>query len=232
MSETPKRPGVVLAAAIILFIFGGLSLLGIFGAIIPYVTPARAAAPQRIGNQPQFVDPTPKLVQEEPALMGVMTAFALFSAVLGAVKIWAGIGILQLRPSARIMGIIVSALTFLLTIVQSAHSALFFVPAYLRVFRQENPPEIGNFMGLVEAIFWIATGLGIVVSIALWLTVILLLNSKRSRDAFAGISDEPAEERKRESRSRCDDYEEEYDAYPRSTPRSASDDTGITDRPH
>jgi hypothetical protein len=216
MSETPKRPGVVLAAAIILFIFGGLSLLGIFGAIIPYVTPARGAAPQRIGNQPAFVDPTPKLVQEEPALMGVITAFSVFGALLGAVKIWAGIGILQLRPSARVLGIIVSAITILLSIVQSTHSALFFVPAYLRLFRQENPPEIGNFTGLVEAIFWIATGLGIVVSIALWLTVILLLNCQRSRNAFAGITDEPLEERKRESHSRYEDYEED-DAYPRSS---------------
>jgi len=227
MSDKPKRPGVVLAAAIILFVFGGLSVLGIFGAVTPYVMP-EMPQPKQVGNQPQFIDPTPKLVAEEPTLMAVMSIASVLGALVGGAKIWAGVGIMQLRPGARTAGIYLSLLTIVMSIAQSVYSALYFVPAYLRIFARENAPEIVHFQGIIEGALWGMTAFGIVGSSVLWIIVILLLNSRRARDAFAGISETPADEPEpeRKPRSRYAGYDDDDDAYP----RSSQTDTGITDR--
>jgi hypothetical protein len=223
----PKRPGVVLAAAIMLFVFGGIAVLGLCGTAFPYLM-AGQAQPKKVGNQPNFIDPTPILLTEEPVVTGVLTGFTIFGAILGIAKIWAGVGILQLKPTARKVGIALAILTILVTIAQSVYTALCFFPAYLRIFARENAPEIANFQGLIEGVLWGSTVISIIGSIAVWLTLILLLNSRRARNAFAGISDEP-ETPEREPRPRYDGYDDEDD-YPRSSP-SSSEETGITDRP-
>jgi hypothetical protein len=230
MSEIkPKRPGVVLAAAVMLFIFGGISVLEICLAALPYLTPGPAQAKQAgPGNIPELVEPTPKLLAEEPVLMGVLAGFAVVGALLGVAKIWAGLGILRLRPAARTAGMALAFLSILLGIAQSAYSALYYIPAYLRIFVQENVPPITDFLWLFEAGLWGVTIVSAIGTIAIWLTVILLLNSRRAHNAFAGISNELDLAPEPEPRPRYEGYEDEED-YPRSAPPSTGD-TGITDR--
>jgi hypothetical protein len=208
MSEKPKRPGVVLAAAIILFVFGGIAVAEIAGAVFPYLA-SPAEIEKKELNKLTLTDPTPTLVAEEPALMAVSAAFTVMGAIIGVVKIWAGAGVLRLKPSARTAGIIVAVVTILLSIMQGIHSALYVIPAYVRVFSRDNVPEIAEYAGLIEGLFWVSTGVQLIGSIALWLIVICLLNHPRSRNAFAGISDESIEETPAEPASQYSGYDDE-----------------------
>lgn len=90
------------------------------------------------------------------------------------------------------------------------------------------PAEVPfDLFGIIKSAMWGGAALNVIFTLAIWITVLFMLNSKSVRAAFADEL-EPAEPPWREdSRSRYDDYDD--DLPPPS--RKATGDKGITDRP-
>lgn len=232
MSETkPKRPGIVLAAAILLFVFGGFGLFGLCAVFTPFLQDMIPQPPQ-IQGQPRFEDPMKKIAQEVPSFNIVHGAVGFTMFALSILQIWAGFGLLKLRPAARIMAIATSFAIIVLMIGQTIYDAIFFIPVYTRLLDvqvQNLGPMPFDIVGFTKGFMWVSLSIGLVFGIGIRLTIILMVNTKSARNAFAGISDAPADEPEPEPRRRYDGYDDDDEAYPRSSPQSPGD-TGITNR--
>jgi hypothetical protein len=231
MANTRKRPGVVLAAAIMLFIFGGLAVLGSFCGIAGELLQGVMPKPPVIQGQKPF-DPNREINEKVPSKIFVESSFHVLNLILGMVKIFAGIGLLRMAAWARVTTFIAAGLSIFGTIALSAYQAIFIIPISNQVVADQlknAPPMPFDFGQFMLGFMWIAVVLGVVFSLAIWLTVIFLLSGAKVRAAFAAAaSDSPDQDEEDErSRSRYEGYDD--DDRPRPAPKSPGD-TGITDR--
>jgi hypothetical protein len=232
MANIGKRPGVVLAAAILLFVFGSFSVLrgccGVFSEVLQGPIQGMMPQPPAVqGKKP--VDINRRLAEEVPSKVYVLSTFHVIDFLLGIVKIIVGIGLLKMSSPARVLAFIVAGFTIFETIAESLYNVLVFMPAFERVFAEHlknAPPMPIDFGALFKGSSWVGAALGIIVSLGIWLTVIFLLSGERVRTAFADAGKEPPEPEKRR-KPRYEGYEDEDEGdRPPSPP-----DTGITDRP-
>ena len=98
-SPAQARPSAVTAVAILLFIAGGLALLG--GLIT--------------------ITGGGFLVGFEAT--GILIVFGVLALAIGAVQIWAGLGILKLREQARVVGLAITVVSAIFTIINLVSGA-------------------------------------------------------------------------------------------------------------
>src|SRR5262249_27076032 len=136
-----------------------------------------------------------------------------------------------IQPSARVLAMVLAVADILVTLAHTAYSVMLILPVENRLLDEEAknmPAEVPfDLFGMIKGAMWGGAALNVVLTLAVWITVLFMLNSQSVRAAFADEL-EPAEPPRREdSRSRYDDYDDDL---PRPSPRS-SGETGITDRP-
>ncbi len=223
MANIAKRPGVVLAAAILLFIFGGLSVLGSCcagaGLLMQGVIPEPPAVQGK--KPPNAMDLNRKVAEEVPGFIIVESGTHGLNLLLGLVKIFAGIGLLKMSSPARLLAIGAAIVSILVTLGHAAYTAVLVIPVYDKVFAEQlknAPPMPFDFAQLMQGSMWVGVLFGIVLALAIWLTVIFLLSGQKVRAAFAEAGLPPVEEEP--PRSRLEGYDDD-DRPP---------ETGITDR--
>lgn len=187
----PQRPGVVTAAAILLLVFGSLGIIGgvCGGAGLAVMFSLDKLLPPKPANQPDVfmgIRILPKLASEAPGYVPIMVGTTAFHLILSIAGIIAGIGAFKLKPSARTVGMSVAIGMIVLNLLSSVYQMAVVQPAQNRLMVQElgvGPipgGEASTVMTGVMLLFQVLFSAGI------WLTVFFLLNSARSRDAFAG----------------------------------------------
>jgi hypothetical protein len=230
MSYTPHRPGLATAAAVLVLIYGGMGVFGTFcggGAMLLQ----QAFEPPAPGEEQDFFAPVDREVAKEvPSAPAVETVCMVLNLLLSVAMIAAGIGALQMRPGARVLAMVLAAVDIVLTLAHTAYSVILLYPVQNRLLDEEAknlPPEIPfDFFGMIKGAMWGGAALNILLTLAVWITVVLMLNSKKVRAAFADEFEPPEPPRQEDSRSRYD-YDDDL---PPPSPKSPGD-AGITDRP-
>jgi hypothetical protein len=92
-SPAQARPSAVTAVAVLMFIAGGFGILGGFLAV--------AGGGYLVGF----------------GGTGALIVFGLLALVIGAVQIWAGLGIMKLREQARMVGLVITVAGAVLTVI-------------------------------------------------------------------------------------------------------------------
>ncbi len=232
MSYAPHRPGLAIAAAVLLIIFGSLGMLGAFCGGGGMLLQQAFQPPGGAGEEQGFVGPVdPQVAKEVPSAPAVETSAFVLNLLLSVAMIVAGVGILRIQPRARVLAMVVAVADILVTVAHTAYSVMLILPVENRLLDEEAknmPAEVPfDLFGIIKSAMWGGAALNVIFTLAIWITVLFMLNSKSVRAAFADEL-EPAEPPWREdSRSRYDDYDD--DLPPPS--RKATGDKGITDRP-
>lgn len=223
---TPKVPGSVTAAAVLLFVYGGLFLgCGICGS-------ASAFMPDPDGGGARM---KAMLDKEVPMHQVVQYGSLAATSLLYIGMIVAGFLILRLSNFGRILAYLLILLDLVLVIGTSIYQFVFITPIMERFFDEQmqkagpGAPQMGGIMS-------IAMGAGVIIAIiikcAFLFPVMILLITKSASDAFAGRL--PADAPSRDDDDRSSRYGEGYDdddySPPSKEPKSPGD-TGITDRP-
>ena len=223
MPRAPKRPGAVMTAAVLLFVYGGLMLVSSCCGVgqVLLIGMADENGGQGANVLPDLVAGERAIAKEVPSYLAVQISTHAFNLLIGGTMVLAGIGVLQLRPAARGAAIMASATDIFLTLIVSAYNAIVVLPVNDRLMApevQNMPPEFGNFL---QAGLWGGVCFGIVFTLAFCGPIILTLNLKTVRDAFAGKFPKAPPDLRR------DEYDDDDDHY--GGPRS-SDDTGFSER--
>lgn len=237
MPATPKRPGTVLGAAILLLIFGTFSLLGgvCGGASILLVEtlsnllPKPPAGPQ--GQQQDPMAALKQLIKEAPGYVPVTVGSSALTSLIGLLAIIAGIGILKMNPTARSLGIMVAVCFILLALVMSGYNFAFVVPISVQVADDQaknQPPGMPDMSGINKALVYVGSVVGFIFQVVIWGLIILLLRSQGARDAFAGKTIDEEEKKDDRHLTAYSGYDD--DDPPAPSPRKPSSDTGFTDR--
>jgi hypothetical protein len=233
MSYAPQRPGLAIAAGVLLIVYGGLGVLGSFCGAGTIVLQQAFQPPAGPGEEQNFFAPVdPALAKEVPSAPAVETIALLFGLALSVAMIAVGIGILQMRPLARVLAMVIAAADILLTLAHTAYSVILLFPVQDRLLDEEAknlPAEMPfNPFGMAKGAMWGGAALGVVFTLAIWITVLFMLNSKSVRAAFADDGESPDPPRRGDSPPRYDGYDEDDELPP---PPSSRGDSGITDRP-
>jgi hypothetical protein len=222
MNHAPKRPGLIIFAAVIMILAGSWNVLGgICGGGAIALLDAMPKMPHAKGQQ----DPTALqrfVTKEVPGYYPVIFGMLALTVLLGIAMIAAGIGLLRMSSTARVVAMLLVLISLLISFGGGVYNAVFVLPAQAR-FVQANPgPEFAMTMpiGIGSLIF------GIVLQLAIAIAILVPLNTRSSKAAFVAASQPPQEEEDR-PRSRYEGYDDEDDR-PSS---SSSPDTGFTDRP-
>ncbi len=231
MSYPMPRPGLAIAAGILLITYGSLGLLGVFcgsGAMLMQQGFQQPLAPGEEANLLNgFVEP--EVAKEVPSAPAVETAFLGVSLLLSLAMIVAGIGVLQMKPMGRWLAMAVAVVDIVVTLAHTAYSVILILPVQHRLLQEEAPnmpPGPFNMIDAIESATWGMTVFGVLFTLAIWVTVLCMLNSKSVRAAFADEF-EPTEPPSRErARPRYDDDDDDLPP-----PSRSAGDTGITDRP-
>jgi hypothetical protein len=245
MANISKRPGVILAAAIMMFIFGSFSIIGgccgVVNEALQGTIQGMVPEPPAVqGKKP--VNLNRRLQEEVPSRVYVQSAFHVLNFAMGLVKILVGIKLLMMASWARVAAFIVAGFTIFETMAENLYNAIVVMPALGRVFAEQMgnaPPFPFDFAALMQGSSWFGTVLHVVVSMGIWLTVIFLLSGRSVSTAFAEAGKESPQPEQRRT-PRYEEYEDEGDRPPsapdtgitdRPSPPQAPRDTGITDRP-
>jgi hypothetical protein len=235
MANMGKRPGVVVAAAILLFILGGLSILGAccgIGSVLMRDTLENMIPkpPEIQGKKPMDGMALNRQVEKElPSKVFVESGFHVFNLLLGLVKVGLGIGLLRLLSAARTFTFAIAVCSILTSMGQQLYEAIVVAPVMQRAFAEQAkdmPQEMQGLGTIMQAGAWGGAVLGIVISLAIWITVMVLLSGAKVRSAFAGADSESSSEDDEEKpRSRYEGYDDGEGPPPRSP-----GETGITER--
>lgn len=237
MPATPKRPGTILGAAILLLIFGVYSILGgVCGGIV-ILTPDAIGnlMPKQPGVQGKAQDPLApqrQVALEAPAYVPFALGFTGFTVLLGLLATIAGIRALKMAPAARSLGVFVAIAVILSTLVQTGYNFAYVIPITARVTaeqQKERPPGMPDMSGVTTGAMYGGAIFGVIFNIVIWGIVIMLLRSKSATDAFAGKFPEELTS-EQEKPSRYEGYDDD-DPVRRPPPPKSPGDTGITDRP-
>lgn len=209
-----QRPGTVTAAAIILFIVAGLSLLGSVcggGQFVFAMASGEPAAPPK-GQPPGMMDQHHFFAKEIPgyyafgigtSVLDILIALGLFAAGIGlwGVKSWSG-------------KLAIGLTLFKLLLVMGGHiyGFAFILPAQQKFFEQHpivagpGAPEID--IGKITAITGAATIACIgVFQLAIAALIVMLLLTSSARDALAGRLPPPKDDER--PRSKYEGYDED-----------------------
>ena len=205
MSYQPKTPGVVMGAAILLFIYGGLTM--VCGSCSGVLLAANQNDPQGVKEM---------LAKEAPGYMIVQIGNLGVGLLFGLLMILAGVGLLQLMPIARWGTFAILAVKILQNIAISAYGAIYIFPTTQRIMAQQmqnpNQPPLPFDIGMIfSGSMRVGLVLELLIVFVYILIIIILLNLKSSRDAFSGVSQPDPDEEEHEPRPRHSGYDDDDD---------------------
>jgi hypothetical protein len=209
-----------------MFIYGGLLLFcGICGSVSAVFQDEKTQAMQA------------EIQKEAPGLMALSIGTNVTYLVLGVLFLVAGIGVLRLVKLFRTAAYFACATIVLVTIVSSVYTAIYVFPIQQRLIMQEleknNPPmpfDMGKVMAASQAFGLLVA---ICVPLVFCVPIVILLNRKAARDAFAGIAPGPEDDDPyaiRRLPRRDEDADGYHEDYPLPKLPHAPGDTGITDK--
>jgi hypothetical protein len=215
MNHLLKRPGTDVAAAVLLFIYGGINLMcSCCGGISVAADDPNDA----------------QIAQEVPGYQIVNISQAISNLLTGAALIALGVGVLQLMRIARLGAFLVCSYEILMAIAHSVYAVVLVIPATERVFaaQAQNNPQAPFDMGIfMNGFLWGYLVFTVLLTLSMCGLIMYFLSGQNVRAAFADeYQGEPPPDR---SPRRYDDYDDDYPPPP---PRTPGDNTGITDRPN
>jgi hypothetical protein len=212
MNHLPKRPGTVVAAAVLLFIYGAFNLSCSFCAGISFV----AGDP----NEAQ-------IAQEVPGYQIVNITQAVSNLLTGAAMIALGVGVLHLMPIARIGAFLVCSYEILMALAYTVYAIALVIPATQRVLAaqaQNNPQAAFDVGQLMNVFVWGSLVFADLLALSMCGLIMIFLSGKNVRAAFADeYEGDPRPDR-------LPRHYDDDDDNPPPSPRSPGDNTGITDR--
>jgi hypothetical protein len=236
MARPARIPGSVTAAAILIFVYGGLGLAcgtcGIGGGILGQAMPDPAGDRGRLEALIEKEAPGHKIIGFSSGGLHLLA----FAGLVGA-----GIGVLYLSQIARVAVFLFILMDLLISTASNLYQVIFLTPVTQKLMVEElqkqqqagapPPPfDIGAIMGASTAIAIVVI---LVIKLAFCLPIMILLVTKSARDAFAGRLPEGTPDRDADDedrRKRYDGYDDDDDyGRPSKEPKSPGD-TGITDR--
>lgn len=212
-----SRPGPLIAASVLMIIFGILTVLGsgCLGAFVfaPELIPGPLVEENILGLDK-------RVVKEIPSYPIVESTAYIASLIVGLAIVVAGFGVYSLSERARKWGILLSALELVLEMLHNGYNAAVIVPLQNRLDAEDlliPGPEM-------EAITWGGLAVGMVITLVIWITIICLLCNARVRAACNGEFEESGRRRFDRFDDDDDDFDDRYPPRPRPS-------TDITDRP-
>jgi len=228
MPGAKRCPGVVLTAGILLITYGGYDLVcSVCGAGVTAMNFGHFGQEQGAMMDIGAVDRG--IAQEAPSYVPLQISQHVLNVVLGLAMIVSGIGALRLRPWARQLGSLCAAADMLAGVFYTVYNVIVVIPAADRAMApqmQNLPPEAGR---VASAFIWVQVCFAVFISFAFCVAILITLNVKTARDAFAGRLPEPPpadDDRRRDDRDDDDDDDDGCGLPPR--PRG---DTGFTRNP-
>jgi flagellar basal body-associated protein FliL len=237
MPRTPTRPGSITFVAIVLIVLGCLSLLGAIQIVtlaIVALSAEPAPATRAPGQPPDQASIHRFLAKEVPGYYPVAFAAESLNVLFGLAQLLCGVGLLKLKPGARIWALWLIIAKLLFAFASNAYQGFVVIPPTQRFLAENIVQPAGqqapaDLISTITGAILIMVVVGSVVfQIAVALTLILVLTSATAKKAFSGGAEpqseegEPKEER---PRSRYEGYDEDDDLPPQAPP-----ETGITDR--
>jgi NAD-dependent deacetylase len=141
MNHAPKRPGLVIFAAVIMIlagswsVFGGICGGGAIGLVDVMPTMPHAKGQQDPAALQRFV------TKEVPGYYPVIFGMLGLTVLVGIAMIAAGIGVLRMSSTARVVAMLLVLISLLISFGRGVYNAVFVLPAQAR-FVQANPgPE-------------------------------------------------------------------------------------------
>jgi hypothetical protein len=228
MPGKPKTPGLVIAAAVLLFIYGGLMLTCSSCGVAQMVMVAAAPAPQ----QEDLLAQERELTKRIPSYAPMEACAHVFNIVLGVIMIVAGFGALYLQPFARFAGSGAMAADLLMTCSHGTYTAVVVFPVNDQILEEQMQNAPIDLVGMFQAVTWGSLAFGFVFTLVFCVLILWFLNAKKSRDAFAGKFELDSHEERLARFDAFDDNDDEEDDYRRPRPASpkAPGDTGIKDK--
>jgi hypothetical protein len=234
MSAKAKTPGMVIFVGVILIIVGSWSLIGGLcggGSMAFIALSPEPPGPKAKGQPPDPAAPQRFIAKEVAGYYAVVFSLMAVDMLFGLGQLFAGIGLLRLSSTARMLAILLTLGKLLVSFGGHAYNLLLVLPAQARFF-EANPMPQGqgapfDLGAITQAFTAIILVLVIVIQLIVAATILVVLNRKSTRDAFAAAS-QPSTEEDERPRSRYEGYDD--DDQPPPSPRSPGD-TGITDRP-
>jgi hypothetical protein len=220
MAAKVKTPGMVIFIAVLMFIAGGFSILGcVCGggsiAMLEFVK-----FPQAQGQPDPMALPN-HLKKEVPGYYPVIFTLMGLDGILGLAKIILGIGLLRLSSTARLVTMMAYVVNVLIICISGTYNGFFVLPVQGRFFAANPQPgqELAQMMAIPGMV------LGVVLSLAVTITVLVVLNLRATKEAFLAASQPPTDDDER-PRSKYEGYDD--DDRPRKSPKFPGD-TGIKD---
>lgn len=225
MSQTPRCPASVITAAVLLFVYGGLLLMcSICGAA---ETALLVAGGNQPGNPNDLLAQERELARRIPSYTAVEGGLHLLNLLLGVTMILAGLGALYLKPIARRAGNAAVGVDLLLSLVHTAYAAIVVMPVNDQLLQEEAQNMPFNVVDIAQAATWGTLAFAAILTLAFNVSILLFLNTQKSRDAFAGkFEPDPFQERL----AKFDELAEDDDEYGRRrrSPPGEPGDTGFT----
>lgn len=213
MHRAIKPPGPVVAAAVLLIAYAGMTLFGVGCTGIGILV-----------DDPDFpLGLDPDLMHEVPSYFAVETTAFVLNILMALVMLGTSVGLLRLVPAARAMGYVVALAEIIQVLAHGVYNILVIMPVQERVLAEEemNMPMVANFNHFMEITFWSVNFFGILFALAFCGSVIVLLSGSRVSAAFAQDYFEPPPGMRRTR------FEDEHDDDHEAPPPS---DTRISDR--
>ena len=204
-----KNPGTVTAAAVLLFVYGGmLTTCNLVGS---------AASAVNNPDDPMKLQET--MVAEVPGYRLVSLGTMIVGFLIGAGMIFAGVGVLKLKPASRKTAIFLCFAQIVTVLASNVYSAILVFPVTSRLLadqanQAQMPPGLAQFM---PAMMWAGLVFNLLFAAVFCGVIIGLLNAVKARAAFAGQFDEDPLDRLRD---RDDDFDDD-------PPPPSASDTGI-----
>ncbi len=233
MPRKPKTPGFVITAAVLLFIYGSLMLVCSGCGVAQMALAAAAPAPEGPPRPDDVFAQERELAKRIPSYTAVEASIHVYNLVLGVTMIVAGLGALYLKPFARYAGSGAAAADLFMTCTHGiVYNVLVVFPVNDRILEEQAQNGQINMAGFAQTATWGALVFGVLLTLVFCGLIVLFLNLKKSRDAFAGKFElDPEEERLARFDAFNDDDEDDDYRRPRPTAPKAPGDTGITEKP-
>lgn len=190
---TPQRPPVLVVMAVLNFVFGGFGLVALLclGAIALCFGSMASQAPPGPRGSPNPMQEMWGMYQSIPGFIPYTVVTSIMGLVMATLLIVAGIGLLKVRPWARVLCVIYSVYTILATIGGLIYSIAIVNPA-IELWQQDlnrrmagggpPPPTMGGGANNVMSVA--GSVMGMAYAIALLVVMFLPVVSA----AFAGRS--------------------------------------------
>jgi hypothetical protein len=217
MAKPRKTPAAVIAAGILLTVYGALSLIcGICGGIGLAVSDPQAEA---------------MLVQEVPGFTIAKFAEPISNLLVAVTMIASGIGLFLLIRAARTLAYVVLTYQILFVILRNLYQVIFVFPMMERILgpqlqmQNQGQPMPFDIGGLMKGTMWVTVILLVAFHFSMILATLFFLSVPSARKAFSGEAqpDDGNDERRPRDEDGYDD--DDYDPPP--PPPKDTGNTGI-----